>query len=201
MKNILAADIGFTATGMVIFQFDKEWRIFDMKCLHTEQGHTDRVKRKNGKTKKVRMSSVAHDDISRTEYLTCGIMNYFIDNRCSAIVAEIPHGGAQSAVSAKCMGAATAMIATVRVALDCPACWVTPDDSRLAAGWDKTKHKDLSLKERKAELKRFIMNAMGKKYPSIAGLKMKDKEHIADACAAFEAARNRQIVKSLEGEV
>lgn len=172
--KILAVDVGFAATGMAIFEMTAEGgRLFDTKCLHTEKSHD---------------VPVSHDDVRRTEFLACGVLNYFIENQCKGMICELPNGGAQAAISAKCMGAALAMIATVRVALHCPAIWIKPDDSRIAAGWDKNKHKDIPIKERKIALKRFVMASMEAKYPAIAGLKLKDKEHIADACAAFLAA-------------
>ena len=181
--RILSADLGFASTGLAVFEYTAgRWCLFDTKCLHTVKGHT---------------GSVAHDDVRRSEFLAAGIMNYFIENKCSAMVAEIPHGGAQAAISAKCMGAATGMIAAVRVALGCPCDWIAPTMSRAAAGWDKLAHKDIPIKARKLAMKRFIMATMQTKYPAIAGLKIKDKEHIADACAAFEAARDRDIVKGI----
>jgi len=182
--KILAIDAGFAATGLAVFEYTAgRWFLFDTKCLHTKKNHS---------------GSVAHDDIRRTEFLAAGIMNYFIENKCSAMAAEIPHGGAQSAIAAKCMGAASAMIAAVRVALGCPCDWISPDMSRAAAGWDKMAHRDIPIKARKLTMKRFIMAAMEVKYPAISGLKLKDKEHIADACAAFEAARGRKIIRDME---
>ena len=201
MTKILAADIGFTSTGMAIFELTaKGGRLFDTKCLHTEQAHTKQTI-KNGRKIKSRLSSVAHDDVRRTEFLACGIMNYFIENQCKGMVCEIPHGGAQDAKAAKCMGAATGMIATVRTALQCPAVWVTPNESRAAAGWDKDEHPrgEMTADQYKKFQKTFVMSVMGKKYPAIAGLKLGDKEHIADACATFEAARGRQLLAMMEG--
>ena len=120
-------------------------------------------------------------------------MNYFIENQCKGMICEIPNGGGQDAKAAKCMGAALSMIATVRVALQCAAIWVTPTESRAAAGWIQDEHPrpaGMSLSEYKKMQKSFVMDAMSAKYPAIAGLKLADKEHIADACAAFEAKKD-----------
>lgn len=200
MLKILAADVGFTSTGLAIFEITAEGgRLFDTKCLHTEQGHTVRRQR-NGKTVKSRTSSVAHDDVRRTEFLACGVMNYFMENQCKGMICEIPNGGGQDAKAAKCMGAALSMISTVRVALQCPAIWVTPTESRAAAGWIQDEHPrpaGMSLSEYKKMQKAFVMAAMEAKHPAIAGLKVADKEHIADACAAFEAKKAMAVAMAV----
>jgi len=198
--KILAADIGFTSTGMAIFEITGEGaRLFDVKCLHTQQEHTERVVKK-GKKVKIHLASVAHDDVRRTEFLACGIMNYFMENQCKGMICEIPNGGAQDAKAAKCMGAATGMAATIRVALSCPAIWVTPGESRAAAGWDKDEHPrgEMTADQYKKFQKAFVMTAMELKYPEISGLKIKDKEHIADACATFEAVKSQRLDKLME---
>ena len=199
MTKVLAADIGFTATGMAIFTYDKEycpeWRLFDTRCLHTGQEHT-KHKVRDGRKIKLRLASVAHDDIRRAELMAGGIFNYYLENKCEAMVCEIPNGGAQSAWAAKYMGAATTMIAVIRLVLRCPADWITPTQSRTAAGWRRETHPG----EKTKEIKTFVMGAMAVKYPAIAGLEDEDKEHIADACATFEAARGRQLIKSMEGK-
>lgn len=197
MKKLLAADIGYCSTGMAIFAYDKdycpEWRLFDSRCLHTSKG---------------RETSVTLDDIRRTEFLALQLTNYFIENGCSAIVAELPSGGAQSASAQKSMALAVAMIATCRLFLQAPAVWVTPNESRKAAGWDKDAHpipKGLNAYERKKALnartkalKEFVIEAMVKKYPAIDKYIVADKEHVADACSAFEAKRDHEIIKELE---
>lgn len=198
MTKLLAADIGFTSTGMAIFELTAGGRLFDTKCLHTQQEHTERVI-KNGRKVKIHLASVSNDDIRRTEFLACGIINYFIENQCKGMICEIPNGGAQDAKAAKCMGAAMAMIATVRVSLQCPALWITPSESRAAAGWNKDEHPrgEMTADQYKKFQKAFVMAAMEHKYPEISGLKLKDKEHIADACATFEAARGEKIKRFL----
>jgi hypothetical protein len=224
MTKLLAADVGFGSMGMAIFAWTPEsgWQLFDTKCIHTSKGHD---------------STVTQDDICRAEFLATGLTNYFIENNCAAIVGELPNGGAQSASAAKCMGAAVTLAAVVRLFLRCPAVWVTPDQSRTAAGWDKKaqpplpegltpreqkelktlirenlpenkpiinamKDKDQTRRQARAAkqkaLKEFVMTAMEKKYPAIMDMKKGDKEHVADACSAFEAGRNKQMVKDLE---
>ena len=210
MIKILAADIGFRSTGMAIFRFTAwGWELFDTKCVHTNQAHTVRII-KNGRRVKRRTDSVVCDDIRRTEFLATEISNYFITNQCSFMACELPHGGAQSAQAQKAMSAAVTMIAVVRLFLQCGWQQVTPNESRAAAGWDKGAHAippGLSKQEHKQaltsrtkELKAFVMSAMSEKYPIITGLPVVDKEHIADALATFEHARNCDSIKELEND-
>ena len=190
MKKLLAADIGFASTGMAVFEYGLNgWELFDARCLHTTKGK-DRL--------------VCLDDVRRTEVLATGVMNYFLENQCSAMVCEIPTGGAQSSTAQKCMAAASAMIATVRLVLACPIEWVTPTQSRAAAGWTKGMKegiKHLKPNERTKELKRFVMAQMVSRHPAIKAFKLADMEHIADACATFEAARTMPMIQeNYQGE-
>ena len=192
------------AKGCRVDYFTIRPRVSELKASKTIRPTGERRLNTRGNT-----CSVAVDDIRRTEYLAAWTINYYIDNQCKAMVCEVPSGGAQSAISQKQMALATAMIATVRTALQCPAIWVTPNESRGAAGWDKNAHplpEGLSaaehtraLGERKKALKRFVMDAMATKYPAIADLDDSDKEHIADALATFEAVKGERLVKLLEG--
>lgn len=212
MTKLLAVDVGFRSTGMAIFSYDKEfcpeWKLFNTKCIHTGQEHTERVKDESGhlklnnkgKVMKKQLTSVAVDDVRRVEYMGVEILNYFIENQCSALVCEIPNGGAQSAAAQKDMGLATGMISMIHVALRCPMEHITPNESRAAAGWIKAEHpmEGLSSTQKTTLMKRFIMAAMAAKYPTIAEYIIADKEHIADACATFEAARDQDVVRQLE---
>lgn len=210
MKKVLAADIGFRSTGMAIFQHTpKGWKYFDSRCIHTNQAHSEKVKDENGrlvrnkkgKIKKHQLTSVAVDDVRRIELMGIEILNYFIENQCQALVCEIPGGGAQNASAQKCMGLATGMIAMIHVALRCPMEHISPGESRAAAGWIKKEHpmEGLSSTQKKTAMKAFIMAVMEQKYLELVGLPVNDKEHIADACATFEAARGKELIKLMGG--
>ena len=221
--KLLAADVGFRSTGMAIFEQAREdWQLFGTKCVHTLKEHD---------------GLVALDDVRRTEFMATGILNYYIENKAQGLICEIPNGGAQSASAQKCMAAATSMIAVIHLVLKCPVIWITPDQSRAAAGWNKNeqpplpaglspeerkdlarlkkqkrpenavliaamKLKDKARSEAKAArqkaLKDSVMGAMGAKYPAITKIKKDDQEHIADACASFEAAKGARLARLLE---
>lgn len=184
------------------------WFLFDTKCIHTEQEHRVwETSNRTGKRVARSLDSVTNDDVRRAESLATGILNYCIENKAQAMVCELPNGGAQNAAAAKSMGAAVSIISVVRLVLQIPAVWITPDQSRLAAGWNKQEHlipKGLSerdhkraLQDRKRDLKKHVMTVMSAKYPAISELADVNREHIADACAAFEAACNCELLQQL----
>ena len=210
MIKILSGDIGYKSTGMAIFAWTPAagWFLFDTKCLHTEQEYRAwGTSKRTGKRVARSLDSVTNDDVRRAEYMATGILNYCIENQAQAMVCELPNGGAQNAAAAKSMGAAVSLISVVRLVLQIPAEWVTPDQSRSAAGWNKQEHpieKGLTeaehrraLQDRKRDLKKHVMAVMSAKYPAIADLADVNREHIADACAAFEAARNCELLQQL----
>lgn len=215
MIKLLAADVGYQSTGMAIFSWTPGpgWQLFDTKCIHTEQEHRVWVtSARTGKRVARSLVSVTNDDVRRAESLATGILNYCIENQVKAMVCELPNGGAQNAAAAKSMGAAVSIISVVRLVLQIPAEWVTPDESRMAAGWNKQDHlipKGLSelehrraLQDRKRDLKKHVMAVMSAKYPDISELADVNREHIADACATFEAARNSELLRQIiEGEI
>ena len=213
MIKIFAGDIGYKSTGMAIFAYTRAagWFLFDTKCIHTDQEHREwHTSERTGKRVARSLDSVTNDDVRRAEYLATGILNYCIENKALVMVCELPNGGAQNAAAAKSMGAAVSIISVVRLVMQIPAQWITPDQSRMAAGWNKQEHlipKGLSesehrraLQDRKRDLKKHVMAVISEKYPAISKLADVNREHIADACAAFEAARNCALVRQFTEE-
>lgn len=179
--KVLAADIGFASTGMAVLLIQG-----GQSSLHaTACAHSKPEAKKRG-------IYVAHDDVRRAQHITREILRVYTDNACRGIICEIPSAGAQGAKPNRCMGIATGMIAALAEILRCPVEWITPNESRAAATGRQTAPSGENIK-------RLVMAAMSVKYPDIAGLKLADKEHIADALAAFEAARGRQMMRLLEG--
>lgn len=178
--KVLAADIGFTATGMVVFELQPgKADVFHTACAHTSPEH------------KKRGIYVAHDDVRRTAQMVREIMRVYADNSCKGLICELPAAGAQNAKASRGMGIATGMIATMVEFMRCPAEWITPQESRKAAI-------GVCAAPKGEEIKKLVMAAMEKRYPVLTGMKAKDKEHIADALATFEAAKDRQMVRTLE---
>lgn len=206
--KILAVDTGLTSTGLAVLSLEDDGpRLVAWKCLHTEP----QAKKKN--------IYVAHDDILRAVDITKGIMEFYCEHECRAMVCELAMSGSRDNRAARAIGIVTGLMSAIWAALRCPAEWITPDESRIAGGWDKEAHKIPKIprgisaeekailaarnKKQKAEntkaIKETVMGRMSIKYPELAGIAKKDKEHICDALATFEAARERQMVRTLAG--
>jgi Holliday junction resolvasome RuvABC endonuclease subunit len=177
IKRVLAIDIGFAAAGMAVFDIAPV-KLWDTKCIHTSP------------EAKKRGIYQSHDDVRRALSLTRGIVEYFTESQCSGMAVELPSAAAQGAKANRAMGIATGVIAATVEILRCPVDWITPDESRTAAIGRRSAPKGENIKE-------LVMAAISAHYPEIAGLKLKDKEHIADAIATFEAARDRQMIRTL----
>lgn len=184
MVRILAIDIGFAATGMAVLGVhqDGHAELHDTKCLHTKPEH------------KKRGIYVAHDDTRRGREITRGILDYLLINECKGIVVELPSGGAQGAKANRAMGIATGVMAALPTIIKMPVEYITPSESRKAAIGKCTAPEGENVKD-------LVIEAMALKYgPTIKALPVKDREHIADALATFEAARERQLVQVLAGK-
>jgi len=183
MVKILAIDIGFASTGMAVLCVHQDGRaeLHDARCLHTKPEH------------KKRGIYVSHDDTRRGREITRGIWEYLMLNDCKGIVVELPSGGAQGAKANRAMGIATGVMAALPTIIKMPVEYITPAESRKAAIGACTAPAGQNIKE-------LVIDAMAKKYgAALKQLPVKDREHIADALATFEAARERQLVQVLAG--
>ena len=181
MVKVLAADIGFAATGMAVLELQGDKAaLFTTSCVHTQPEH------------KKRGIYVSHDDVRRAQEVTRAILKVYTENGCKGLVVELPSAGAQGAKANRCMGIATGIIAALAEIVKCPVEWITPSESRKAAIGSCSAPEGENIKK-------LVMAAIEARWPDIAGLKLKDKEHIADALATFEAARGRQLMLLLEG--
>ena len=181
MTKVLAIDIGFASAGMAVLGFQDGRAV-----LHaTACAHTRKLDKKLG-------IYVAHDDVRRAQEITRAVIKTYTDNSCKGVVVELPSAGAKGAKANRAMGISTGIIAALTEIVRCPVEWITPSESRSAAIGRATAPKGGDVKD-------LVMKAMTEKYPEIAGLKVVDKEHIADALATFEAARGRQLLRLMEG--
>jgi len=181
MTKVLALDIGFGAAGMAVLGVrDGRAELFTTACVHTKPEH------------KKRGIYVAHDDVRRAQQVVRAISRVYLENGCKGMVCELPNAGAKGAKANRAMGISTGLIAAYAEVTRVPVEWITPAESREAAIGRGTAPKGKDVKE-------LVTAAMGHKYPEILGLLEKDKEHIADALATFEAARGRQLMTLLEG--
>lgn len=183
---ILALDVGFVATG---------WSVFAPGLVACGCIRTERSAKKRG-------IRVADDDAERCGVLARGLRELLRVGypQVLGVVAELPTGGAQGARANRAMGMATGVVvATVE---DCGvgAEWVAPDAVKQAATGRRNASKDEMIR---LALKRWP--AIGRWCPEgrvvcDAGTPAWALEHIADACWAFEAARNGALVRAVFSE-
>ena len=183
-QKILALDVGFVATGAAVFVQNgpTAWVPMEMLCVKPQDP---------GKEKK-RGIYKAHLDAERVALMVRGLEQVMARHEIRHLVAELPSGGAQGARANRCMGASTAMIVTLAEARRLSAEWFTPEQTRTAALGQPTKGKADKIKP-------LVIAAMANRFPGFKPERYLKghQEHIADALATFEAARNGNLVRSL----
>jgi Holliday junction resolvasome RuvABC endonuclease subunit len=168
---ILTLDIGFRATGWAVLAGGVP---ADSGCIRTKDDSKKRGVRKAD------ADALACAEIARELWRiirACGIRG---------IVCELPNAGAQGARPNRCMGMATAIVASVAELAGLPAEWVTPADVKAVAPGIRNPSKadvEAAVRSRWPDLV----------LPEAAA----DREHIADALGAYMAAEHGQMVRTL----
>lgn len=166
--SLLALDVGFAKMGWCIFIGGEpiEWGII-----------------KTAKTKK-KMVRVADDNASRAAYVAKELAEILDTFEVEGVVAEIPHGGAQSAKAMAFMASATALVSAVLSILDVPVEYVTPSEVKKAICGKLSASKD------------EMMEGVRNRYSHISFPTTKAQfEDVADAIGAYIAARDGNLVK------
>lgn len=184
-KSVLALDVAFSNLGWAVLEhYDSGWKCVAANVLSTK---------KSDKKKKLRM---ADDDVMRCTELFVNLRTIAEVMNVGAVIAELPPGGSQNARANRAMGMSAAITAAVVAQLKLPAEYTTPTEGKVAATGSKTASKS------------DMMKAMSGKYPeSLKDFKLKrgseteyenKYEHVADALAAFESAREGSLVRLLQ---
>ncbi|MBI4396862.1 MAG: hypothetical protein HY548_07190, partial [Elusimicrobia bacterium] len=105
-------------------------------------------------------------------------------NGIRRVVVELPNGGALSARAIRAMALSTGMIIAVIELLGLAYEFYTPSETRLAA---TGRIKNVSKEE--------VIEAICGRYPDITSGPKCEMEHICDALATFEAAKNGNLVR------
>jgi len=200
---IMAVDCGFRATGLAIFDLDSS---------PPKLAHVCCIRPKKDTKKKHLLTS--DNDVDMTARMVRGIVGVVRDNHISKMVVELPSGGALSARAQRAMGIATGVMVTLVECEKLAVEYYTPSETREAAvgkvdlgprvkkGTPPEEAKRIK-KERaavKKNIKERVMAAMEVKYPDLAQVALlADKEHICDAVATFEAAKNGNLVRMSKG--
>ena len=181
MRNIMAVDVSLTHSGVAVIDLESG-RIIDTACIITE---------KDASKRKVR----ACDDLAERSSVLFRGLNMIRDrHNVKALVVELPSGGCKSLVAGRAMGMAIAIAACFVEAHKLPAVWVTPSEGKKALGGHRNASKEaiqVEAVKRYPELDQHVPN-------NKAGKKPGTFEHIADAVAAFEAAKNDSVVLMLK---
>ncbi len=169
--KLLAIDAGFVATGLAIMERDikGQWSCIEVRCIETQADNTKKSQRKSD------------SDIERVLEITRGIGYAIDDHSITRAVVELPHGGARSGRSMRCMALASAAIAVVLDERGLAVENFSPNDTRIAA-----------VGRAKNVSKQDVIDAMLILHPILARC---CNEHTADALATFEAARAGNLVR------
>ncbi len=197
-RSILALDVGFAKTGWAIFQNHKP-----VECgLIT-----------NPKSKQKNIL-VANEYVTRAGFLARSIKSLIEDYHITCIVGELPSGGSQNASAMAKMSMATAIMGSVVTLLGIPAEWCTPADVKIATcgtttatkpdmmnriglmfGYSPTTSKMVNCKRSanfpKGQREEFTYYLCNQQFGVGAF------EHIADACGAYLALQDGNLVKML----
>lgn len=185
--KILAADVGFVATGLAVLEIRPglvgEAVPIELVCVRPPDA---------GKERK-RTTYKAHLDAERAAYHARELDRILHHHQIQHVVAELPSSGAKGARANRCMALATAGFVAVMELRRLSVEYYTPDQTRWAA---------LGRKKRQGEdIKEIVTAAMAARFPSWAGLTKKvnlgDLEHLADALATYEAAKDGPMVRAL----
>jgi Holliday junction resolvasome RuvABC endonuclease subunit len=181
MKNIMAIDASFTHTGVAVIDVETG-KIIDVACIITE---------KDASKRKVR----ACDDLAERTALTFRtLVNIGDKHKVKAVVVELPSGGSKSLAAGRAMGMAIAIVSCYVSAKHLPAVWTTPGEGKKAMGGHRNASKEAIQEEavkRYPELDQLVPN-------NRLGRKPGTFEHIADAVAAFEAAKGDAVITLLK---
>lgn len=176
MNRIIAIDAGFTSCGWAVLE-PGPVRPIALGCIRTEKSNRKGAVR------------VADDDIRRCQEVARVLSRTIRTHRVGGVIAELPSAGAKGARAITCMARAGAIVAVVAELWRLPTEWVTPGEIKLLTG-SKAASKD---EVEAVVLKRWP--AMSAKLPRAKC----EREHVADALAAFLAAEHGSLVRMLFG--
>lgn len=172
MNSALFLDPAFTHTGWIIIDV-KDSSFVSCGCVSTK---------KQSKKKRIRVSD---DDIRRCKKIAGKLIEVIDSYEPKAIALEAPSGGSLSSRSARCLGMATGIVATLESYTEIPFLYVTPNDVKVA------------LCGKKNASKKDMMSKAKTIYPEIGELTKGDMEHVADAIGVFKVVEEDPVIRML----
>ena len=177
MIYLVAMDIGFTATGITIWELTSDgYRLENLWCV------------KPARIKKTKKMSQADVDAAVISESARSIVEFIMPYLPMGIVAEMPTGGSKSSRATRCMGMGSAMIVTLATLMKIPCEWYTPFDIKKVVTGVNSGNKD------------EMMTAMADKFPELLAFPKNMMEHIADSCACWLAAQDGEMIGNLENK-
>ena len=178
MGRILALDVSECATGWAVVDAAGPWdlKVVRHGCIVTKPGG-----KRVGKTE---------DDIRRCSEIAAAVQEVVEGWLPRLIVAEMPTGS-QRASGAKAQGMCLGILGAIRIILDVPCVWITPQAVKKAAGGVLNASKEQ------------VQNGVLDYWPHMEFRNKVEREAVCDALGALMAARGTDLylmAASLVGE-
>ena len=180
---IISIDAGFNAFG---------WALFSDRGEYVKSGWYEYKKPKD-KKHKVRASDLL---VEQSQAVYRELSRLVVEHKATAMVVELPSGGAISASAMRAMGMASCMLACLAEVTKIPVEWVPPDQVKIAMTGRKDASKDDIIKAALGKYMQFHKDIQWISYKG-STRPHSNTEHAADAVGAFEAARNGQMVRMI----
>lgn len=176
--KILAIDPGLASLGYVVMQkgpVTTDWVPVAWGVLKTTEN------------KGVLNIRASHDLIRRAQEQARGLTAITQEHGIKCVISEMYDTAAKSAAALRSMMITLGMLAA----------WSEPYAVEWYSPWDTRRAADVPSHVHGPAVKKHVIAVMGKRYPFLLEMPMNKAEHIADALAAFEAARNGMLLKSV----
>jgi len=198
--NILSIDAGFTHLGWAVFSND----------IPINVGVIGNRKVDN------KITVVSNKYQIMASFMTRSLRDIYIENKCVAMIGELPHGGGKSSNAVAHMNMSTAIVGSVIALMDIPFEACTPSDVKIATfGKGDASKDDMmariisifdgTIDEKIVQVKKTKKNPKGFRRDRIFHLCGKEFhannfEHIADACGAYLALVDGNLIKMFGGK-
>ena len=184
--SLMSLDVGFSATGYVIWENNKPVACGVVK--------TESTTKKTVRT--------ADDNSSRSMEMANAFKRIIKEHDVKGIVGELPSGGAQSARAITHMALATGVVSAVAAMAGIPCEWCTPIDNKKVMTGKRSASKEEMMNEAVRRCGgsyrtsgRACYYRLTKELDEYPGGSF---EHIADAVGAYYALENCTLVKLLQ---
>jgi Holliday junction resolvasome RuvABC endonuclease subunit len=171
--TVVCVDAGFRNMGFAVFSLPKN-KFVETLVLSPGKGN---------------FRYVAESDKCTIDSLAGRLATIIGERKPLVVLSEMPTGASQNAKSARCMGAAFAIVASTCRVLDVPLVMIKPSEVKKLVDPEGAKSRK---KINKAKVIAYVSSRYGTKLLPSAKSKA---EHVADACACLDVWRQRHYGK------